>query len=94
MRLKSTTCRQQEAIQLALAESEPLETRRKVATAAAKAWGLEAVEAEKRESVNEATPSKLDAAITLEFADEAAKGDGAEHSEDGEDSEDSDDIGD
>lgn len=46
----SAFCRAQEAAQLARAASEPLENVRKIARAAAKAWNLEAVWAESRES--------------------------------------------
>ena len=39
MRVKAATCREQEARQLDLAANDPLESRRTVAAAAAKAWG-------------------------------------------------------
>ena len=71
MRVKAETCREQQAIQLALATSDPLESRRKVAAAAAKAWGLEAIQAEKREAGHLSSRDKLDAEIALEFAEEA-----------------------
>ena len=65
MRVKASVCREQEARQL-----DPLESRRKVAAAAAKAWGLEATQAEKREAGHLSPRDKLDAEITREFADE------------------------
>ena len=70
MRVKAATCREQEARQLDLAANDPLETRRIVAAAAAKAWGLEAIQAEKREAGHLSPRDKLDAEITSEFADE------------------------
>jgi len=71
MRVKAEICRAQEARQLDLAANDPLESRRKIAAAAAKAWGLEAIQAEKRESGHIDPIDKLDAEITTEFADEA-----------------------
>jgi hypothetical protein len=70
MRVKASVCRAQEARQLDLAANDPLESRRKVAAAAAKAWGLEAVQAEKREAGHLSPRDKLDAEITSEFAEE------------------------
>ncbi|CAO1652019.1 hypothetical protein [Parasphingorhabdus sp. NYA22] len=70
MRVKASTCREQEARQLDLAANDPLESRRKVAAAAAKAWGLEAIQAEKREAGHVSPRDKLDAEIALEFSDE------------------------
>tara|TARA_R110000824_G_scaffold30860_2_gene100996 strand:- start:3248 stop:3490 length:243 start_codon:yes stop_codon:yes gene_type:complete len=70
MRVKAETCREQEALQLALAANDPLESRRKVAAAAAKAWGLEAIQAEKREAGHLSPRDKLDAEIAREFAEE------------------------
>lgn len=70
MRVKAATCREQEARQLDLAANDPLESRRKVAAAAAKAWGLEAIQAEKREAGHVSPRDKLDAEITSEFAEE------------------------
>ena len=70
MRVKAVTCREQEALQLALATSDPLESRRKVAAAAAKAWGIEAIQAERREAGYVSPQDRLDAEITLEFAGE------------------------
>lgn len=71
MRVKASICREQQALQLDLAANDPLESRRKVAAAAAKAWGLEAIQAEKREAGHLSPRDKLDAEITLEFAEEA-----------------------
>lgn len=71
MHLSAAHCREQQAIQRALAESEPLESRRKIASSAAAAWGVEALEAAKRESRTTAL-STLDSAIVQEFADEDA----------------------
>ncbi|MEH6828237.1 hypothetical protein [Parasphingorhabdus sp.] len=70
MRVKASVCREQEARQLDLAANDPLESRRKVAASAAKAWGLEAIQAEKREAGHVSPRDKLDAEIALEFADE------------------------
>ena len=70
MRVKAATCREQEARQLDLAANDPLESRRRVAAAAAKAWGLEAIQAEKREAGHVSPRDKLDAEITSEFAEE------------------------
>ncbi|MGB5725280.1 MAG: hypothetical protein WBM39_12790 [Parasphingorhabdus sp.] len=74
MRVKAATCREQEARQLDLAANDPLESRRKVAAAAAKAWGLEAIQAEKREAGHVSPRDKLDAEITSEFAEESEAG--------------------
>ncbi len=71
MRVKAEVCRAQEARQLDLAANDPLESRRKIAAAAAKAWGLEAIQAEKREAGHIDPIDRLDAEITTEFADEA-----------------------
>jgi len=46
----SSFCRAQEAAQLARAANEPLENVRKIALSAAKAWNIEAVWTESRES--------------------------------------------
>ncbi|AOR75509.1 hypothetical protein QUC32_14195 [Novosphingobium resinovorum] len=70
MRMSATFCREQEALQRAKALSEPLENRRGIAMAAAKAWEAEAISAEKRDA--KLTPlDKLDTAIVLQFALEA-----------------------
>lgn len=71
MRVKAEICREQQERQLDLAINDPLESRRKVAAAAAKAWGLEAIQAEKREAGYVSPREKVDAEITLEFAEEA-----------------------
>lgn len=71
MRVKAEICRAQEARQLDLATNDPLQSRRKIAAAAAKAWGLEAIQAEKREAGHIDPIDRLDAEITTEFADEA-----------------------
>lgn len=69
MRVSEEVCREQEALQLAKAASEPLESRRKIALTAAKAWATEAVLAQQR-GLKQAPLDKLDAAIALEFAQE------------------------
>ena len=69
MQLTADFCRQQEALQLAKAVSEPLENRREIAIAAAKAWATEALLVEKRASKQDPL-GKLDAEIALEFANE------------------------
>ena len=71
MRVKARMCREQQAIQLAIAENDPLLSRRDVAAAAAKAWEREALQADKREAGNVDPRDRLDAEITLEFAQEA-----------------------
>lgn len=70
MRVSTKVCRTQEARQLYIAENDPLESRRKIAATAAKAWGLEAIEAEKRENGFVDPIDKLDAEIAREFAEE------------------------
>jgi hypothetical protein len=70
--LTATHCRAQQAIQLAKSESEPLESRKKIALVAAAAWGAEATDAEKREGKTLNPQDQLDAAITQEFAREVA----------------------
>jgi hypothetical protein len=71
MRPSATQCREQEALQQARAASEPLENRRKIALAAALAWGAEALLAE-QQALKKGPQDQLDAAITLEFALEDA----------------------
>jgi len=71
MRISAAFCREQETIQQARAEIEPLENQRNIARDAAKAWGEEAIAIEKRAAAPNAR-NKLDAAIALEFAREAA----------------------
>jgi hypothetical protein len=70
MRVTVEFCREQERLQRAKAESEPLENRRKIALDAAKAWAAEAILAQKRDA-KQAPLDKLDAQIALEFAQEA-----------------------
>ena len=73
MRMSAAHCREQQALQLAKAANEPLESRRKIALTAAKAWEVEAALAEKRAS--DLSPlDALDAAIAQEFAREDAAG--------------------
>jgi hypothetical protein len=79
MQLSAAHCRAQQAVQLALAESEPLESRKKIALVAAAAWGAEAVEAENRESGKTVSNSQLDDDIAREFADEDAAGFNLDH---------------
>jgi hypothetical protein len=71
VQLTAAHCRAQQAVQLALAEAEPLESRKKIALVAAAAWGKEAIDAENRET-GKAALNRLDAAISQEFADEDA----------------------
>jgi hypothetical protein len=73
MHLSAEHCRKQQAVQLALAESESLERRKAIALVAAAAWGVEAAEAEERESGTKRL-NKLDDDIMQEFADEEAAG--------------------
>lgn len=73
MRFTEKFCREQEGLQIARASSETLTNRRDIALAAAKAWDAAAILAHKQESKQEPL-DKLDAAITLEFAAEAAAG--------------------
>jgi hypothetical protein len=71
MQLTAAHCREQQAIQLAKAESEVLESRRKIALVAAAAWGAEAVEADNRAA---GKVGAQDAVFAREFAeDEAAE---------------------
>lgn len=70
MRLASAKCREQQAIQLEIAKNDPLENRRKIAAAAAKAWGVEAEQAENYESGQLNHSEKEDDQIRREFADE------------------------
>lgn len=69
--LTADFCRVQEALQRAKADSEPLESRRKIALTAAKAWEAEAILRDGRCASN-ARLDALDAKIRLEFASEAA----------------------
>lgn len=56
MTLSAAFCRNQEAVQLQRAASEPLANVRNIARAAAKAWNTEAVWAESRESGHVTAP--------------------------------------
>ena len=71
MRVKASTCCEQEARHRDLATNDPLESRRTAAAAAAKAWGLEAIQAEKREAGHVSPRDRLDAEIASEFAGES-----------------------
>ncbi|MFN3818157.1 hypothetical protein [Blastomonas sp.] len=73
MRVTEKFCREQEGLQLAKAAAEPLKNRQGIALDAAKAWDAAAQLAHKQESKLEPL-DKLDAAITLEFAQEEAAG--------------------
>ncbi|WP_017670203.1 hypothetical protein [Blastomonas sp. AAP53] len=73
MRVTEKFCREQESLQIAKAASETLSNRRDIALSAAKAWDTAAQLAHKQETKGEPL-DKLDAAITREFADEAAAG--------------------
>lgn len=73
MHVSAATCREQEVHYLNLAASDPLESRRTIAAAAAKAWAHEAIMAEKREAGHLDPLDKLDAEITMEFAEEDAE---------------------
>lgn len=66
MRIAASTCREQEARQREIAESDPLENRRKIATAAATAWHKEAIEADKREAREEKRREQLETAQATE----------------------------
>jgi hypothetical protein len=70
MRVSEDFCREQEALHVAKAQSEPLLSRRNIALTAAKAWAAEAVLAKKR-ALKPEPLDKLDAEISLEFALEA-----------------------
>ena len=73
LQMTAAFCREQEVMQRANAASEPLENRKKIALAAAKAWEQKAVMLEKHDAGD--TPlDRLDAEITLEFAREAEFG--------------------
>ncbi len=74
MRIAASKCREQEAIQHRIATDDPLENRRDIAKAAAKAWGKEAVEADKRE----ARETKRRLEIEAEEAKQLATGGGAD----------------
>lgn len=72
MQISSAHYREQERLQLEKSETEPLESRRKIAATAAKAWALEAILAEKREARVHKV-DKLDTEIIAEFAHEAGE---------------------
>lgn len=69
MRVSPEFCREQQAIHHARASLELLENRRNIALVAARAWGAEALLAEKRASGKEPL-DRLDAEIALEFEGE------------------------
>ncbi|MEE4454609.1 hypothetical protein [Novosphingobium resinovorum] len=71
MRISATFCREQEAIQRARAISEPLQSQRGIALAAASAWSKRAIAIDERIAAPGAR-DKLDTAIALEFAREEA----------------------
>jgi hypothetical protein len=73
MKISAAHCREQEALHRDKALNEPLENRRKIALAAAKAWEVEAVLAEKV-ALRVGALNKLDAAIALEFELETKSG--------------------
>ncbi|ARS29404.1 hypothetical protein [Sphingomonas sp. KC8] len=60
-------CRQQEARHRQIAVNASLQNVRKVALAAAAAWGRQAEDAEEREAGSRCSLSEADAAIALEF---------------------------
>jgi hypothetical protein len=63
----SALCRQQEAHHRRIAAETDLQNVRKVALAAARAWEVQALEAENREAGSKDALSNEDAAIVLEF---------------------------
>ena len=63
----SVLCRQQEAHHRRIAAETDLQNVRKVALAAARAWEVQALEAESREAGSKDALSDEDAAIALEF---------------------------
>jgi hypothetical protein len=63
----SALCRQQEAHHLRIAAETDLQNARRVALAAARAWEVQALEAESREAGSKDALSNEDAAIALEF---------------------------
>ncbi len=67
----SALCRQQEAHHLRIAAETGLQNVRRVALAAARAWEVQALEAESCESGSKDDLSDEDAAIALEFLLEA-----------------------
>lgn len=73
MRFTEKFCREQESLQIAKAESEPLKNRQGIALDAAKAWDAAAKIAQKHEAGQQPL-DRLDAAIVREFAEEGAAG--------------------
>ncbi|MBL0965663.1 hypothetical protein [Blastomonas sp. UPD001] len=73
MRFTEKFCREQESLQIAKAESEPLKNRQGIALDAAKAWDAAAKIAQKHEAGQQPL-DRLDAAIVREFAEEDAAG--------------------
>lgn len=71
MRVSAAVCREQEAHQRQIAATNPLESRRDIASVAAAAWAEKAITAEKREAGVLEPLEKVDAEITQKFADEA-----------------------
>lgn len=66
----STMCRRQAAHHRQLAAASPLEKVRRIALTAAKAWEMQAMEAEAHEAGKPDMLSAEDAAIALEFRQE------------------------
>lgn len=86
MRPSASFCRQQEDLQRLRAASEPLENRRAIALAAAKAWGAEALLAESRgtrlrdagdEAIAQAWAAETDAPDTGDPSADETAGEGA-----------------
>ncbi len=69
MHLTIDFCREQAALQLAKAASEPSENRQKILIGAAEAWSTQALALEKQATAQKSL-DKLDAEIALEFANE------------------------
>jgi hypothetical protein len=70
MRLTADFCRAQAEAQRMKAADEPLENRRAIALFAAKSWDEAAIAAVKSASSDGSPLERLDAEITLEFAQE------------------------
>ena len=70
MHISAATCRAEQARQLERSLNDELPNRRVIAARAAEAWGLEALQAEKREARHPAALSEEDAEIAREFAEE------------------------
>jgi hypothetical protein len=71
VRVSADFCRIQAERQRAIAAAEMLENRRVIALLAAKSWQAAATLADKSASADGSSLEKLDAEITLEFAQEA-----------------------